>query len=517
MKHIIFLLLTVALFSGRMVAQDSTVVDVIVASEDHETLEAAVVAADLATTLSGAGPFTVFAPTDDAFGLLPEGTLDFLLMPDNRDSLVSILTYHVVSGTVNSTDLMDGMLAATLNADDSLFVRVTDDGVMINNAMVTVADINTDNGVVHVIDAVLVQPPASVVDIIVNSEVHDTLEAAVVAAELAGTLSGAGPFTVFAPVDEAFVGLPDGTLDSLLADPTGDLATLLQYHVVAGKVFSTDLTDGLFVETLQGDSLFIRVSSGGAVTVNGSTVLVADLQADNGVVHAIDQVLMEPAATVVDIVVNDTTLSTLETAVTEAGLVDALSANGPFTIFAPNNSAFAGLDDGVLETLLADPTGDLADILQFHVVAGRFLSSDLLPGLMLTTLQGEALTIAADTLGVTVNNIDVIRPDMIADNGVVHIIDGVLLPDPSSAREPDFAPEVTIAPNPAIEFTTVTLPDNLVGKATLTLRDMSGRTIRQVAATTPRQRVLTGDLPTGTYLLEVRAPAGAIQRLIMVR
>ena len=157
MKHIIFLLFTVALFSGRLVAQDSTVVDVIVASDDHETLEAAVIAADLATTLSGAGPFTVFAPTDAAFGLLPEGTLDFLLMPDNRDSLVSILTYHVVSGTVNSTDLMDGMLAATLNADDSLFVRVTDDGVMINNAMVTVADINTDNGVVHVIDAVLVQ------------------------------------------------------------------------------------------------------------------------------------------------------------------------------------------------------------------------------------------------------------------------------------------------------------------------------------------------------------------------
>ena len=355
------------------------------------------------------------------------------------------------------------------------------------------------------------------VDIIVNSEAHDTLEAAVIAAGLVNTLSGDGPFTVFAPVDEAFVGLPDGALDSLLADPMGDLATLLQYHVIAGKVFSTDLTDGLFVETLQGDSLFIRVSSGGAVTVNGSTVLVADLQADNGVVHAIDQVLMMPAATVVDIVVTDTTLSTLETAVTEAGLADTLSSEGPFTIFAPNNAAFAGLDDGALETLLADPTGDLATILQFHVVSGRFLSSDLTPELTLTTLQGDVLTIGTDAIGATVNEINIIRPDLTADNGVVHIINGVLMPEPSSAREPAFAPDVNIAPNPANEFTMVTLPENLVGKATLTLRDMNGRTIRQVSATTLRQRVMTGDLPTGTYLLEVRAPAGAIQRLIMVR
>ncbi len=137
----------------------STVVDIIVASPDHETLEAAVIAAELADDLSGDGPFTVFAPTDDAFAALPEGTLDALL-EDPTGDLADILLYHVVSGKIMSTDLSDGQTATTLLGKD-ITVTINGEGVFINDAKVTVADIDAVNGVVHVIDAVLLPPAAT--------------------------------------------------------------------------------------------------------------------------------------------------------------------------------------------------------------------------------------------------------------------------------------------------------------------------------------------------------------------
>jgi uncharacterized surface protein with fasciclin (FAS1) repeats len=138
----------------------------------------------------------------------------------------------------------------------------------------------------------LVEPlPATVVDIIVNSDVHTTLEAAVIAAELADDLSGTGPFTVFAPTDAAFAALPAGVVDALLLDPTGDLAQILLYHVASGNVLSTDLSDGQIVTTLQGQTVTIDIT-GGNVFVNNAQVIVADLLAENGVVHVIDAVLL---------------------------------------------------------------------------------------------------------------------------------------------------------------------------------------------------------------------------------
>ena len=146
--------------------------------------------------------------------LFLKGLTDFEL-------LASILKYHVVTGSVYSTDLSDGMMVTTLEGSD-LTVTIDENGVMINDAMVTVADIEADNGVVHVIDVVLIpeNEPYTVVDIIVDSENHNTLETAVVTAGLVETLSGEGPFTVFAPTDDAFNALPEGTLDAKVADCT---------------------------------------------------------------------------------------------------------------------------------------------------------------------------------------------------------------------------------------------------------------------------------------------------------
>ena len=134
----------------------------------------------------------------------------------------------------------------------------------------------------------------TVVDIIVGSENHNTLEAAVVAAELAGALSGDGPFTVFAPTDDAFAALPEGTVEALLKDPTGDLAQILLYHAVGSKALSTDLSDGQMIATLNGSSVTVKFK-GSKVYIDKAMVTVADIEADNGVVHVIDAVIIPTA------------------------------------------------------------------------------------------------------------------------------------------------------------------------------------------------------------------------------
>jgi len=275
----------------------STVVDIVVNSDVHNLLEAAVIEADLAGALSGEGPFTVFAPTDDAFIALATAldatAEDLLALPE----LADILLYHVVGAQVLSTDLADGATATTLLGED-VTVTINDDGIFINDAQVTVADIVTDNGVVHVIDAVLTPPtPFTVVDVIVESDVHNLLEAAVIEADLAGALAGEGPFTVFAPTDDAFIALAtalDVTAEDLLALP--ELADILLYHVVGAQVLSTDLADGATATTLLGEDVTVSIECDGSIFINDAQVTVADIATDNGVVHVIDAVLLPPPA-----------------------------------------------------------------------------------------------------------------------------------------------------------------------------------------------------------------------------
>ncbi|MGM0386705.1 MAG: fasciclin domain-containing protein [Actinomycetota bacterium] len=139
--------------------EPGTIVDVAAANPDFETLVAAVTAADLVETLSGDGPFTVFAPTDDAFDALPEGLLDALLLPENVDALTSILTYHVLPAEVMSADVSAGEVATV---EGSTIAITTDDGVMVNDATVVATDVEASNGVIHVIDAVIVPPTVDV-------------------------------------------------------------------------------------------------------------------------------------------------------------------------------------------------------------------------------------------------------------------------------------------------------------------------------------------------------------------
>ncbi len=411
--------------------EPQTIVDIAVADGRFTTLVAALQAADLVGALSSEGPFTVFAPTDDAFAQLPEGTVEELL--EDIPALTDILLYHVVSGAVLAEDVVTFDEAETL-LGEMVAIRVEGGMVYINEAQVIITDIVADNGVIHVIDSVLLPPAAeeepilgTIVDIAVADGRFDTLVTAVVAADLAETLSGEGPFTVFAPTDEAFALLPEGTVEALLEDIPA-LTDILLYHVVAGEVLAVDVVTLDYAETLLGKDVEIRVVDG-AVYINEAQVIITDILADNGVIHVIDSVLLPPESvgTVVDLAVEDGRFTTLVTALQEADLVEALSGKGRFTVFAPTDEAFAQLPEGTIEALLADiPT--LTNILLYHVVEGRVLAEDVVLLEEAVTLLGETISIRVEDGKVFINDAEVIITDIIADNGVIHVIDSVLLP-----------------------------------------------------------------------------------------
>jgi uncharacterized surface protein with fasciclin (FAS1) repeats len=347
----------------------------------------------------------------------------------------------------------------------------------------------------------LVSFSQTVVDIIVNSADHDTLEAAVVAAELADDLSGPGPFTVFAPTDAAFAALPDGTIETLLSDPTGALAQILLYHVVGGQALSTDLSDGQTITTLLGEDITVTIGMNG-VMINNATVVVADILADNGVVHVIDAVLLPPSpqpTTVVDIIVNSDVHNTLEAAVVAAGLVETLSGTGPFTVFAPTDAAFAALPAGTVETLLADPTGTLTDILLYHVVGAQALSTDLTNGQTVTTLQGQAVTVTINADGVFINNAQVTVADIVTDNGVIHVIDAVLLPEQPNSVSTIETTKLKIQ-NPVAE--NIIIPSN--GNSNVQIFSTTGQVVYSQNFNGSID-IDTRNLSSGTYLLKVEA------------
>lgn len=297
MKKFIGLILALLLVSMVPVAAatDKDIVEIAVENGNFTVLAEALEKADLVDTLKGAGPFTVFAPTDAAFtALLGElGISKEELLANKR--LTQVLLYHVLGSNVKSTDLKDGMEAETV-LGEKVTVKLGD-SVMINDATVTTADVEAKNGTIHIIDKVLIPEAFSiefdtVVDVALSSDDYSILVQALTKANLVGALKEKGPFTVFAPTNAAFSALLeklDITADQLLAHP--DLAKVLTYHVVSGKVMSTDITDGLVAETLnKGQKLTFTL---GSLIINGIVnVTAADTQALNGVVHVIDTVLV---------------------------------------------------------------------------------------------------------------------------------------------------------------------------------------------------------------------------------
>ena len=267
------------------------IVDTAVKAGSFKTLAAALGAAELVDALKGDGPFTVFAPTDEAFAKLPKGTVESLLKPANREQLVSILTYHVVKGNVPASAVVSLKAAETLNGQ-RVDIQVKGKKVMVDKARVVQADVKCSNGTIHVINKVLLPNADSVPATAVKAGKFKTLVAAVKAAGLLETLAGKGPFTVFAPTDEAFSKLPEGTVASLLeAENRDKLVNILKYHVVSGRIYSDAALKAGRVKTLEGKEVAVAANAKGAF-VNDAKLVATDLDAANGVIHVIDSVLI---------------------------------------------------------------------------------------------------------------------------------------------------------------------------------------------------------------------------------
>ncbi len=402
----------------EVVLPNKNIVELIVEDGRFTTLVAALQSADLVTALSGEGPFTVFAPTDTAFEALEE-------IPGG-EVLKEILLYHVAAGRFNSSKLLEEELTETLQGENIKVSFNENNEIVINDTVKVIsANIGGSNGIIHIIEAVLLppslQPTPSILEIAIATPELSTLVGAVQSAGLVEALSGEGPFTVFAPTNAAF--------DTLESIPGGDaLKEVLLYHVVSGKYTAEDLLAKQEITTLQGEKVTIEMIDD-KVFLNGNVeVAIADIEASNGIVHVISGVLLPPTPlpTIVELAIATPELSTLVSAVQSAGLVDALSGEGPFTVFAPTNDAFAALDEL--------PTGDiLKEVLLYHVVSGKYKADDLLEKQEITTLQGEKVTIEMMNGKVFINgNIEVAMADIEASNGIVHIIKGVLIPSTCS-------------------------------------------------------------------------------------
>jgi transforming growth factor-beta-induced protein len=274
------------------------IVETAQATDSLSTLVTAVIAADLVDTLSSEGPFTVFAPNNDAFAALAQGTVESLLMEENKAALADILTYHVVPGAYAAADVTDGLELTSVQGQKLMFTLVDGKVIINGNSEVILADVATSNGTVHVIDRVLMPSDEDVMmkNIVETAQATDslsTLVTAVIAADLVDALSGEGPFTVFAPNNDAFAALAQGTVESLLMEENkAALADILTYHVVPGAFAAADVTDGLVLTTLNGQELSFTLV-GGKVMINGnSEVILADVTTSNGTVHVINSVLM---------------------------------------------------------------------------------------------------------------------------------------------------------------------------------------------------------------------------------
>jgi transforming growth factor-beta-induced protein len=269
------------------------------------------------------------------------------------------------------------------------------------------------------------KPGLSLAGTVVADQRFSTLKAALEKADLVSVLDK-GEFTVFAPTNDAFAKIPAETLNALLNDKPA-LTRVLLYHVIPGTLKAENVLASKDLKTANELNLKVSANQDGAF-INSSKIIGTDILASNGVIHAIDTVLLPPATdkSLVDIVVEDARFSTLKTAVVTAGLVDTLQ-QGEFTVFAPTNEAFAELGQATLNAVLADKA-TLTSILLYHVVPGSVKAADVLASKELKTAMEGLLTPELRDGSAYINNAQILQTDIEAKNGVIHVINKVLLP-----------------------------------------------------------------------------------------
>ena len=425
-RHMLQLAVVLALMLSMMplqgvIAQEkmsdkADIVDTAIAAGDFTTLVELVQAAGLEETLRGEGPFTVFAPTDAAFAAVPAETLDALAA--DPAALESVLLYHVVPGRLIAALISDGKEVATAQGEN-VFFSFADGVKKVNGATIVGKDIQAANGVIHVIDSVILPPS-------ISGEAPAADEAAAEGEAAASDEATAEASTVM--TDTVSAEATEAMTDTVSAEATEAMT----------ETVATEATEAM-TDT---------------VSAEATEAMTETVATEEAAPEASSDETMAAMADIVDTAVAAGSFNTLVAAVQAAGLVDALKGEGPFTVFAPTDDAFAKLPQETIDALLADPTGDLTQILLYHVVAGKVMAADLSDGLEADTLQGKPVAFTLSDGGAMVNDANIIATDIETSNGVIHVIDSVILPPADEAM----AEEAMAEEKPAEEATTEAAP-----------------------------------------------------------
>ncbi|MEW6993305.1 fasciclin domain-containing protein [Colwelliaceae bacterium MEBiC 14330] len=431
-----------------------TIVETAAAAGSFNTLVAALEATGLDSTLSdNSQDYTVFAPTDEAFALLGEDAINDLLAAP--ETLSDILTYHVISDEVPAETAISlaGTKVAMVN-EDEVGLSLSGDNLLVNTVTVTSTDIMASNGIIHVIDAVLLppadmtEPTMNIVETAVDNGGFTTLVSALQATGLDSVLADeTSEFTVFAPTDAAFALIDEKTINTLLANPD-TLKSILLQHVVSGMS-----VDSITAFTLNGQSVETASEAMQEIAINtatdmltfgGANVIIKDLYTTNGIIHVIDAVVVGdveiPAhESIVEVAIADGNFTTLAGALVSTGLDSVLGdLDNNYTVFAPTDAAFAKLPEGTLDSLT---TEQLSDILKYHVLSGTVMSDAAIT--LAQSDENTTTTVAESSIALSfvdsmlfVNGAKVSSADVMATNGVIHVVDTVILP-PSSVDMTD--------------------------------------------------------------------------------
>ncbi len=441
----------------------STIVETAVSAGNFTTLVAALEATDLDDTLSDTSQqFTVFAPTDDAFALLGEETIEALLA--DPTTLADILTYHVISGAVPSETAISlaGTKVAMVN-EDEVGLSLSENNLLVNTVTVIDTDIMASNGVIHVLDAVLLppadktEPTMNIVDTAVADGGFTKLVEALQVTGLDAVLADeSAEFTVFAPTDAAFALIDEKTMNTLLANPD-TLKNILLQHVVSGMS-----VDSLTAFTLNGQSVETASEAMQPIAINttsdmltfgGVNVTATDIHTTNGIIHVIDAVVVGeveiPAyMSLVEVAVDNGSFTTLADALVATGLDKVLgNLDQSYTVFAPTDAAFDKLPEGTLDNLT---TEQLSDILLYHVLPGT-VRSDAAISLAqsdantATTAAESSIALSFVTPTLFANGAKVSSADVMATNGVIHVVDTVILPPTSVDESANSIVDVAVA------------------------------------------------------------------------
>lgn len=442
-------------------------------SPDHTIFSSMVVNSGLEAELQGQQELTLFAPSDQAFSLMPDSVLNYYL--NDPDKLKHLVKYHFVSNAMDYSEVYI-YVSSYIVMMNSVTTTITQPGgkLKINQAAIEVANIQAANGFIYPLDEVLIAPEYTVLEAVGSSPNHTMLDSFLRKSLYQTVLMGYGPFTIFAPTNDAFQWLTSEGIHDINKEE-GWLNLITGNHIAKSFITSDLLTDGEKITMLSGEKLTVT-KSGDTLKLNNANLVVRDILTDNGVVHVID-VVQIPSRNVMDVLYSNSDLDFFANMIYSNFSPRELELQilGDFTVFAFNNEALDHISPDLYNFINSGNQNRL-NIIDYHILKSKVLTSEMSDGQSLLTYNNKLLYVYKSSDSIKINNSKIIVGDLKAKNGVVHKIDRVL--DLVSSTYNYIPNKLKIFPNPAADMISITnheLPDGV----TYYIIDMENRVVKQ--------------------------------------